>query len=85
MAGYYDNAAVTTFTCVDSHPDTLHGGSKSKEGSLFYLVEGTFEGISFSVSSDVKYSVFFGNCICSKNTSETGTSQLNHVILNEAG
>uniref|UniRef100_K1PLI9 Uncharacterized protein n=1 Tax=Magallana gigas TaxID=29159 RepID=K1PLI9_MAGGI len=32
MAGYYDNAAVTTFTCVDSHPDTLHGGSKSKEG-----------------------------------------------------
>lgn len=32
VAGYYDNAAVTTFTCVDSHPDTLHGGSKNKEG-----------------------------------------------------
>lgn len=41
MAGFYDHEAGTTYTCVDSHPDTLNGGSKSKDGKLFYLVEAT--------------------------------------------
>lgn len=41
MAGKYDHPAGTSFTCVDSHPDTLHGGSKSKEGYLLYPVEAT--------------------------------------------
>lgn len=41
MAGYYGHDAGTTFTCVYSHPDTLHGGSKSKRGYLLYLVEAT--------------------------------------------
>lgn len=35
----------------------------------FLLGRGFFRGISFSVSSDVEYCVFFGSCICSKNTS----------------
>ncbi|XP_065925527.1 uncharacterized protein [Magallana gigas] len=39
MAGFYDHVAGTTFTCVDSHPDTLHGGSNFKGGKLFYPVE----------------------------------------------
>lgn len=39
MTGYHNHEAGTTFTCVDSHPDTLHGGSADKEGTLFYLVE----------------------------------------------
>lgn len=41
MAGYYGHPAGTTYTCVDSRPDTLHGGSKNKDGKLFYLVEAT--------------------------------------------
>lgn len=39
MAGYHDHAAGTSYTCVDSHPDTLHGGSSDKDGRLLYLVE----------------------------------------------
>lgn len=41
MAGYFNHAAGTTFTCVDSHPYTLRGGSKSTDGKLFYMVEAT--------------------------------------------
>ncbi|XP_065928358.1 uncharacterized protein [Magallana gigas] len=41
MAGHYSHEAGTTFTCIDSHPDTLHGGSTSKDGKFFYLVEAT--------------------------------------------
>ena len=39
MAGYYKHTAGTKYTCVDSHPDTLHGGQSDKHGRLFYLVE----------------------------------------------
>lgn len=39
MAGYFDHAAGTTYTCIDSHPDTLAGGSTHKGGKLFYPVE----------------------------------------------
>lgn len=39
MAGYHDHPAGTTYTCIDSHPDTLHGGSTVKYGKLFYPVE----------------------------------------------
>lgn len=39
MAGYYLQEAGATYTCVDNHPDTLHGGSTDKNGKLFYLVE----------------------------------------------
>ncbi|XP_052704570.1 uncharacterized protein LOC128180488 isoform X2 [Crassostrea angulata] len=39
MAGHHNHAAGTSYTCVDSHPDTLHGGSSDKDGRLFYLVE----------------------------------------------
>eukprot|EP00105_Crassostrea_gigas_P005350 XP_011418913.1 PREDICTED: short-chain collagen C4 isoform X2 [Crassostrea gigas] len=39
MAGYNDHAAGTAYTCIDSHPDTLHGGATNKDGKLFYLVE----------------------------------------------
>ena len=39
MAGYYRYAAGTKYTCVDSHPDTLHGGSTDKHGYLFYIVD----------------------------------------------
>lgn len=39
MAGHYTHEAGTTYTCIDSHPDTLHGGSTSKDGKVFYLVE----------------------------------------------
>lgn len=45
MAGFYDHEAGTTYTCVDSHPDTLNGGSKSKDGKLFYLVEATCKSL----------------------------------------
>nr|XP_022303121.1 uncharacterized protein LOC111110801 [Crassostrea virginica] len=40
MAGYHGFAAGTMYTCVDSHPDTLHGGRSDKNGYLFYPVEG---------------------------------------------
>ena len=39
MAGRHLHAAGTKYTCVDSHPDTLHGGHIDKDGYLFYLVE----------------------------------------------
>lgn len=39
MAGYYNHDAGTTYICVDSHPDALHGGATNKDGKLFYMVE----------------------------------------------
>lgn len=39
MAGSYNHDAETSYTCVDSHLDTLHGGSTSKDGKLFYMLE----------------------------------------------
>lgn len=39
MAGRHNHIAGTSYTCVDSHPDTLHGGSTDKDGRLLYLVE----------------------------------------------
>lgn len=39
MAGYYRNSAGSKFTCIDTNPDTLHGGHAQKDGYLFYLVE----------------------------------------------
>uniref|UniRef100_K1PYU7 Short-chain collagen C4 n=1 Tax=Magallana gigas TaxID=29159 RepID=K1PYU7_MAGGI len=39
MAGYYNHDAGTTYTCVDSYPDALHGGATNKDGKLFYMVE----------------------------------------------
>lgn len=39
MAGCKNHLAGTTYTCVDSHPDTLQGGSIYKGGKLFYPVE----------------------------------------------
>ncbi|XP_011447000.3 uncharacterized protein [Magallana gigas] len=39
MAGYHGQKAGSTYTCVDSHPDTVHGGHANKNGYLFYPVE----------------------------------------------
>ena len=39
MAGYYIHNAGTTYTCVDNHPDTLHGGQANTNGRLFFMVE----------------------------------------------
>nr|XP_034318265.1 short-chain collagen C4-like [Crassostrea gigas] len=39
MAGYHGYKAGSTYTCVDSHPDTVHGGHADKNGYLFYPVE----------------------------------------------
>lgn len=39
MTGHLEYDAGTKYTCVDSHPDTLHGGQTDKNGHLFYLVE----------------------------------------------
>ncbi|XP_078310943.1 uncharacterized protein LOC111133494 isoform X2 [Crassostrea virginica] len=39
MAGYHGHKAATQYTCVDHHPDTLHGGQGDKNGRLFYMVE----------------------------------------------
>nr|XP_011421552.2 uncharacterized protein LOC105324200 [Crassostrea gigas] len=39
MAGYHDHQAGTMYTCVDEHPDTLHGGHADKNGRLFYQAE----------------------------------------------
>lgn len=39
MAGYYGHSAGSKFTCIDTNPDTLHGGHASMDGYLFYLVE----------------------------------------------
>ena len=40
MAGHITHVAGTQYTCMDSHPDTLHGGRSDKNGYLFYPVEG---------------------------------------------
>ena len=40
MAGYRTQAAGTKHTCMDSHPDILHGGQTNKDGYLFNMVEG---------------------------------------------
>ena len=37
MTGHVKNAAGRKYTCVDSHPDTLHGGNTDKNGYLLYL------------------------------------------------
>uniref|UniRef100_K1R6D8 Short-chain collagen C4 n=1 Tax=Magallana gigas TaxID=29159 RepID=K1R6D8_MAGGI len=39
MAGYYNHSAGSSYTCVDSDPDTLQGGHIDNNGYLFYLVE----------------------------------------------
>ncbi|XP_034318267.2 uncharacterized protein [Magallana gigas] len=39
MAGYHGQLASTMYTCIDEHPDTLHGGHSNKNGYLFYSVE----------------------------------------------
>nr|XP_034330871.1 short-chain collagen C4-like isoform X2 [Crassostrea gigas] len=39
MAGHPKQAAGTSYTCIDSHPDTIQGGAANKDGKLFYLVE----------------------------------------------
>lgn len=39
MAGHHDQLASTMNTCIDEHPDTLHGGHSNKNGYLFYSVE----------------------------------------------
>lgn len=39
IAGHHNLVAGTTYTCFDSHSDTLHGGATEKGGKLFYLVE----------------------------------------------
>ncbi|XP_078330748.1 uncharacterized protein LOC144624691 [Crassostrea virginica] len=39
MAGHHNHDAGTMYSCVDSHPDALHGGHTNKDGKLFYLVE----------------------------------------------
>lgn len=45
MAGYYDQEAGTTYACVDSHPDTLRGGSTDEDGKLFYLLKAACESM----------------------------------------
>lgn len=39
MAGRPIHAAGSTYTCVDSNPDTAHGGKADENGYLFYQVE----------------------------------------------
>lgn len=39
MAGRYYHKAGTMYTCVDEHPDTLHGGQANIDGKMFYSVE----------------------------------------------
>lgn len=39
MAGYFNHPAATSYTCVDEHPDTIHGGRRNEDGYLFYQVE----------------------------------------------
>lgn len=39
MTGYHTHAAGTSYTCVDSHPDTLHGGPTNLDGKLYHMVE----------------------------------------------
>ena len=39
MAGKPGYKAGSMYTCVDGHPDTVHGGSANGNGYLFYIVE----------------------------------------------
>lgn len=39
MAGHHDQTAGTTYTCVDSNPEALHGGHLNHNGYLLYPVE----------------------------------------------
>ncbi|XP_056006021.1 short-chain collagen C4-like [Ostrea edulis] len=39
MAGYYNQAATTTYKCVDRNPDTITGGHSNHNGYIFYSVE----------------------------------------------
>lgn len=39
MANGYGYESGSTYTCIDNHPDTVHGGQDNKEGRLFYQVE----------------------------------------------
>ena len=39
MAEYHGHPAGTQYTCMGSHPDTLHRGPSDKNGYLFYLEE----------------------------------------------
>ena len=39
MAGYYGAQGPSKYTCVDHHPDALHGGRPNMNGKLFYFVE----------------------------------------------
>ena len=38
MAGYYGHPAGTQYTCVDSHPDTLHGVHPMSRGVKLYVL-----------------------------------------------
>ncbi|XP_052704113.1 uncharacterized protein LOC128180225 isoform X1 [Crassostrea angulata] len=47
MTGHYTHAAGTTYTCVDSHPDTLHGGATGRGvGYMFYMVEAACDSLT---------------------------------------
>lgn len=47
MVGHYTHAAGTTYTCVDSHPDTLHGGATGRGvGYMFYMVEAACDSLT---------------------------------------
>lgn len=47
MAGHYSHEAGTSYTCIDSHPDTLHGGASSKDlGYMFYMVEAACDSLT---------------------------------------
>lgn len=39
MAGNWNHPAATTYTCVDEHPEAVHGGPENRNGYLFYHVE----------------------------------------------
>lgn len=39
MAGNHGQTAGSTYTCVHSHPDALHGGHGNHNGYLLYPVE----------------------------------------------
>lgn len=39
MAGNWNHPAATTYTCVDEHPEAVHGGHENRNGYLFYHVE----------------------------------------------
>ena len=39
MSGFSNGGGGLKYTCVDIHPDTLHGGHTNGDGKLFYLVE----------------------------------------------